>query len=57
MRTFKDEKDIQECCGTCRHHGHDDMDRSTLWRCMNGGSIYVTEATDYNDYCPEYEAR
>ena len=56
MRGFKNETERQEqCCGTCRHHVHEDVDDG--WVCVNQGSIYCTEWTEYDNCCEVWEAR
>jgi len=55
MRGFFSDQDKKECCGTCDWHKHEDVDDG--WVCVNPGSIYCTEWTDFNDYCPEWEER
>ena len=54
MRGFTDEKK-DECCGTCAWHQHEDITEG--WVCVNAGSIFCTEWTDYKDSCCMWEDR
>lgn len=45
----------KRCCGTCRWHYHDA--ESDDWVCVNDNSDYVTDYTDYEDTCEEWEGR
>ena len=55
MRTFKDDTDKKECCGTCSHHLKEQGE--SVWQCNNIGSIYYLEETQWNDFCTEWESR
>lgn len=59
MRGFKEgERGFKEgktCCGTCKHHRHEDIDDG--WVCVNPDSEYYTEWTEYRDVCEEWEGR
>ena len=45
----------ERCCGTCKYHEHEDI--SDGFVCVNGDSDFVTDWTDYNFCCEEYEER
>lgn len=45
----------EHCCGTCKYHQHEDI--TDGWVCVNQGSIYCTEWTEYTNYCTEWEER
>ena len=53
MRGFKQE--VNECCGTCKWHVHEDTDDG--WVCCNADSDYVTEWTEYDDWCNQWQGR
>lgn len=44
-----------ECCGTCKWHFHEKINEG--WVCTNADSDYVTDWTDYDFCCDEYEKR
>lgn len=48
-------RDKEQCCGTCRHHVHENIDDG--WVCTNPRSDYVTDWTEYDDWCEEWEER
>lgn len=54
MRGFTEERK-EECCGTCKYHEHEKLTQG--WVCVNSGSIYCTEWTDYSDRCEMWEDR
>ena len=41
-------------CGTCKYHARDD---NGDWVCVNSDSDYITDWTDYDDGCEEWEQR
>ena len=45
----------RECCGTCKWHAYEDI--TDGWVCCNDSSEYVTDWTDYNHCCDDYEER
>ena len=47
--------DEKPCCGTCRYHFHESVDDG--WVCVNDASEYVTDWTDFDFCCDEYEER
>lgn len=47
--------DEKECCGNCRYHHHEPIDDG--WVCVNDESEYVTDWTDYDFCCDEWEGR
>ena len=46
----------RECCGICKWHKQDYYFKED-YICCNGDSDYVTDYTDYNHCCDEYEER
>lgn len=46
--------EIKKCCGTCKYHHHEDIDNG--WVCTNDESEYVTDWTDYDHCCGEWES-
>ena len=54
MRGFCEESK-EQICGTCEYHQHEKLTQG--WVCVNSGSIYCTEWTDYNDRCEMWEER
>jgi hypothetical protein len=46
---------MDECCGTCRWHEHEDV--SDGWVCVNGESEHVAEWTEYDFCCDKHERR
>ena len=46
---------MDKCCGTCKYHTHENI--SDGWVCCNGDSEYVTDWTDYEHCCEEWEGR
>lgn len=46
---------MNEVCGTCKYHHHEDIDDGFV--CVNADSEYVTEWTDDDFGCDEWEER
>lgn len=49
------ERIVDKRCGTCKYHEHEDI--TDGWVCVNGESDYVTDFTDHNFCCEDYEER
>ena len=48
----------KECCGTCKHHKRPwIVGRLTEWICENEGAENYGLATEYGDFCIDYEER
>ncbi len=47
--------DEKECCGNCRFHKHEQIGDG--WVCVNDESEYLSDFTDYNFCCDEWEER
>lgn len=47
--------EIKQCCGTCKWHKHEPIDDG--WVCVNSGSKYCADWTDYDHRCGEWEGR
>ena len=50
----------KEICGECKWHtqAEDCNDKRYVdWVCTNAESPYVTDFTDYNDWCEQFEQR
>lgn len=45
----------ERICGTCRYHYHENI--CDGWVCVNDASEYVTDYTEYEDSCEEWEGR
>jgi hypothetical protein len=43
------------CCGTCRHHHFEDVDRG--WVCCNSDSDHVADWTEDSESCRCWEGR
>ena len=43
------------CCGNCKYHTYEDVSQGYV--CCNDNSEYVTDWTDYEHCCDEYEDR
>ena len=46
---------MDECCGTCKYHQHEDIDDG--WVCVNDRSEYCADWTDYKDCCEDWEGK
>lgn len=44
---------MNRCCGTCEYHRPDESGEE--WICANPDSEYVSDWTDYEWYCEDYE--
>lgn len=47
--------DSQKVCGTCKYHQFEDI--SDGWVCVNNESEYVSDWTEFNHTCPDWEGR
>jgi len=45
----------EKICGTCRYHYHENIDDG--WVCVNDKSEYLSDWTEYEDACEEWEGR
>lgn len=49
------EMEKEKCCGTCKFHEHEDIDDG--WVCANADSEYLSDWTDYDHCCIDWEER
>ena len=55
MNTTEEANMQKRCCGNCKYHKHDNIEDD--WLCTNPASDYVSDWTDYSDYCEDYEEK
>ena len=54
-RDHFEEKANDRCCGTCKYHEYEKASQG--WVCVNDKSDFLSDWTEYGDYCEEWEMK